>query len=295
MVTAALLTVILVVPKQKQGLHTAFYFIISILISDAIYIFSFLKKLKAGRSTQSCSDLMFFYLILMLCWEILSTVLAVSNPVLVPTPENVFYSFFKLWRQMLLNCAYSFAILIPGYFAGMIFAVFLGLLAGWIPRFGNFFYPIANLMAPIPAVVFSPYLVAVMPSFRSASVLVIFLGVFWPNFLSSVNRVKNVDCRILDNAKILGLGRSEMVFSILLPAILPGIVSSLRVSLTSSLIMLNFAELMGATHGLGYFVQNSITYANYTHAVAGILCIALVVTLLNKITAGIETKAIPWR
>ena len=41
-------------------------------------------------------------------------------------------------------------------------AVLLGLVAGWVPRIRAFAYPIANVMAPIPAIVISPYLVALM-------------------------------------------------------------------------------------------------------------------------------------
>ena len=65
--------------------------------------------------------------------------------------------------------------------------------------------------------------------------------------------------------------------------------------LYAMIIMLNFAELMGATHGMGYYIQNSITYANYTQAVAGIICIGIVVTLLSKLVTLIQRKAIRWR
>ena len=142
---------------------------------------------------------------------------------------------------------------------------------------------------------FSPYLVAIMPSFRSASPAVIVLGVFWPALLTTINRVAGMDRRILDSAKMLDLGDGTMLFRVLLPYILPGIISGLRVSVTTSLLMLNFAELMGATHGMGYYIQNSITYANYTHAVAGIVCIGLVVTVLNALVGKVQARAVKWR
>ena len=82
---------------------------------------------------------------------------------------------------------------------------------------------------------------------------------------------------------------------ILLPYILPGVVSGLKVSLTTSLLMLNFAELMGATHGMGFYVQNSITYANYTHAVAGIFVIGIVVTILSAMVGWLQKNLIKWR
>ena len=221
--------------------------------------------------------------------------LSVTNPVLVPCPENVFDTFRLRWKSMLLNVAYSMELLSIGFLTGMILAVLLGLVVGWIPRLRSFAYPIANVMAPIPAIVFSPYLVSIMPSFRSASVTVIILGVFWPSFLTTINRVSSIDSRILDSARMLNLRNTDMILNILLPYVLPGVVSGLRVSVTTSVLMLNFAELMGATHGMGYYIQNSITYANYTQAVAGIICIGIVVTILSRIVTVIQNNAIRWR
>ena len=125
--------------------------------------------------------------------------------------------------------------------------------------------------------------------------MVIILGVFWPNFLGTINRVNSIEARILDSARMLNLSNTAMITQVLLPYVLPGVVAGLKVSVTTSLLMLNFAELMGATHGMGYYVQNSITYANYTHAVAGICCIGIVVTVLNQLVNLIQKKAIIWK
>lgn len=185
-------------------------------------------------------------------------------------------------------------LLLLGFALGLTAAVLLGLVAGWVPRIRAFAYPIANVMAPIPAIVISPYLVALMPTFRSASLVVIILGIFWPTFLTTVNRVQNMEVQILDSARTLQPSTMTMLTRILLPYILPGVISGLRVSMTTSLLMLNFAELMGATHGMGYYVQNSITYANYTHAVAGIFVIGIVVTILNFLVGKLQKWAIRW-
>ena len=123
----------------------------------------------------------------------------------------------------------------------------------------------------------------------------IVLGVFWPTFLTTINRVTSMDQRILDSARMLNLSNATMIGRVLLPYILPGLVSGLRVSVTTSVLMLNFAELMGATHGMGYYIQNSITYANYTHAVAGIITIGIVVTILSGLVTLVQRKAIKWK
>ena len=154
--------------------------------------------------------------------------------------------------------------------------------------------PTVQMRYVYPVMLALPYLVALMPSFRSASLLVIVLGVFWPTFLTTVNRVSAMEPQILDSARMMNPGTGTVIGRILLPYILPGVVSGLKVSMTTSLLMLNFAELMGATHGMGYYVQNSITYANYTHAVAGILVIGMVVTVLSALVTQLQARLIKW-
>ena len=231
---------------------------------------------------------------LMIIWEIFTSVMNLAHPVLVPAPENVFYTFADQWKVMLLNISYSLRLLIGGMVLGLGFAIELGLFCGWNKRLKAFSYPIANVMAPIPAIVISPYLVAIMPTFRSASLVVVILGVFWPQFLGIINRIASIEPEILDSARIMKLSQPVMLFRILLPYLVPGILTSLKVTMTTSVLMLNFAELMGATHGMGYYIQNSIVYANYTHAVAGIIVIGVVVTILGGIVGIIQKKFIKW-
>lgn len=292
---AALIAVAVFAEKQRPTVRPFTSMLVGLAVIELIFLLSYRKNAKTGVAKSSRCDIIIFVWMLLIAWELCTSVLNIAHPVLVPCPENVFDTFREQWHEMLLNVAYSMELLSIGFVSGMVLSVLLGLVAGWIPRLRNFAYPIANVMAPIPAVVFSPYLVALMPSFRSASVLVIILGVFWPTFLTTINRVESMDARIRDSARMLNLSDWDMIWRVLLPYVIPGIVSGLKVSVTTSLLMLNFAELMGAAHGMGYYIQNSITYANYTHAVAGIFCIAIVVTVLNRLVTAFQKKAIIWR
>ena len=290
----SLVCIVVFVPNQRAttGDYTAL--LAAVCIIEAIFLLTLAGKRKGKIADKGSCDIMVFIWLVFIIWELSTSVYNAAHPVLIPAPENVFNTFRKQWPTMLLNVFYSMQLLSAGFFAGLILAVIFGLFAGWIPRIRSFAYPIANVMAPIPAVVFSPYLVALMPSFRSASVVVIVLGVFWPTFLNTVNRISTIEPQILDSARMLNLGNNMMIWRVLLPYILPGIVTGLKVSMTTSLLMLNYAELMGATHGMGYYVQNSITYANYTNAVAGIIVVGVVVTILNFIVTKVQKNAIKW-
>ena len=292
---AVLLGVVCLAPKAKALLKGPLPLIVGIAVIEILFIIMAMRSRKrTGTVGTGPTDIITFVWILMIIWEICTSVMDLAHPVLVPAPENVFYTFVDQWKVMLLNISYSLRLLIGGMALGLGAAVILGLVFGWNERLKAFSYPIANVMAPIPAIVISPYLVAIMPTFRSASLVVVILGVFWPQFLGIINRIASVEPEILDSARIMKLSQPGMLFRILLPYLVPGILTSLKVTMTTSVLMLNFAELMGATHGMGYYIQNSIVYANYTHAVAGIIVIGVVVTILGSIVGIIQKKFIKW-
>lgn len=281
---------ILFVPKERPNVSAPWFLLLAMALAESKVI----RSCRKGRGQSACDIALILWTALLL-WELTTSVMNTAHPVLIPCPENVFDTFRTQAGKLVWNAASSMGLLAAGFSAGMILAIGLGLVAGWSPRLRELAAPIANVMAPIPPIVFSPYLVALMPSFRSASLMVIVLGVFWPNFLSTINRVSGIDRSLLDASRMLCLRDGVMITRVLFPYVLPGVLSGLKVSLTTSLLMLNFAELMGATHGMGYYVQNSIAYANYTHAVSGIICIGIVVTVLNRAATAVQKKAIKWR
>ena len=133
-----------------------------------------------------------------------------------------------------------------------------------------------------------------MPTFRSASVVVIF-GNILPTFLSIIIRVNSIEPHILDSAKVLNVNNKTMIRKILLPYVIPSVISGLKVTMITSVMLLTFAEMMGATRGMVFYIINYTHYANYTNVVAGIILVGIVVTLLNWFINIIQNKAIKWQ
>ena len=55
-------------------------------------------------------------------------------------------------------------------------------MAGYNTRLYNAIAPFTRVLGPIPPIVFIPYVIGIMPTFKMASIFVIFVGVFWPVF-----------------------------------------------------------------------------------------------------------------
>jgi NitT/TauT family transport system permease protein len=281
-------------PGQKS-VESNTALLVGIGIIELLYIYKLWYSLRKEKSLHASSDIIMMVWGFLLIWEIVTTQLNLMHPVLVPTPENVFNVFATQYQTLLEGVASSLKLLMIGFLLGLSLGVILGLLVGWIPRLRDVFYPIANVLTPIPPVVFAPYLIAIMPTFRSASALVILLGIFWPTFLNMIIRVSSIDRYILESARVLNVDNCTMTLKILFPYVLPSVVSGLKISLTTSVMMLTFAEMMGATKGMGFYIINYTHYANYTNVVAGIILVGVVVTILNWLVNIIQAKAIKWK
>lgn len=107
----------------------------------------------------------------------------------------------------------------------------------------------------IPPIVYIPYGIALLPTFRSVSIFVIFLASFWPIFAGTMSGVLNVDKKIVDSAKVLNVKKSAMLTSVVLPASLPQIFLGCNQGLSVSFILLTSAEMIGARDGMGYYVK----------------------------------------
>lgn len=264
-------------------------FVFAVVIIEVIYLFSYFKTKK--KSMSDVVDVVYVFLIL---WEVV-TKLGISHPVLVPPPEKVFAIFSLNKQDMFEGFLSSMKILFQGIFYAMVLGIFGGLFVGYIPRLRDTFLPITRVISSIPPLVYTPYVVAVMPTFHSASIFVIFSAVFWPNFMSMISRVGSIDHKIIDSAKAMNVSLPTMLFKIILPYSLPDVIGRLSVSLTSAMLCLTGAEMLGASSGLGYFVKKFSDYADYTRVIAGIILIAIVVTVLNLLVIRLQKKVITWK
>ena len=291
---AALVGMIFFAPKKRSDLDPT-ALLVALAIVELLFLWSVFKKIRKKQSLKGCADIIIIVWAFMIAWEIACSVMGHLNPVVFPTPEKTFEIFITYRNSLVKHVWYSMKLLAIGLGIGVSTEVILGVICAWVPRLRSFSYPIANVMAPIPPVVFSPYLIIIMSSFRAASIMIVVLGVFWSTFMNTFQNVQGIDKRTIDSAKMLNLNNWEMIFTILLPSVMPAVLNRFKITLTTSLLMLNFAEMMGANAGIGFFICNATAFANYEQTIAGIILSGVVVTILNKLATLVQKHALRWK
>ena len=246
------------------------------------------------RNSRSLNDIMVILYLLFIVWEIGTTKADDVNLILYPSPAKVFDVFATDWPKILDGIRSSLYLLGVGFTAALILGVLLGIATGSVARLRDSLLPLAKVISPIPPIIYTPYAVAVLPTFEIASIFVIFSSIFWQIYIQVALSVSSIDQKLLDSAKTMNLSAAAMFFHVLWPYCLPNIMKTLPISVANAFMVLTAAEMIGATSGLGYFVRYYADFADYTRVIAGIFLIGIVVSALNYGIAGLERKVVRW-
>ena len=277
--------------EMRTGLRDFKAFGVALIIIEIIFMI--LNRTQKKNRTQR--DIMAFVYFFLLIWEVGVSRFNLLPYAFVPAPENVFYVFYEDYRNILEGFKSSMILIITGVGLALLFAVVLGTLVGWVPRLTDAIYPVVKAISTVPPLIYTSYIVLIMPTFFMASFTVVFLSVFWGSFMGSINNTAFVEKKIINSAKVLNMKTLPMLFKIIIPFNFPRIINNLPINLATALMTLTAAEMIGATSGMGYYVRIALTYANYTKAIAGIIFIGGVVSILNIFIDVMKKRIVTWQ
>ena len=282
-----LVLVFLILQPSVEGTKSYTAFLIIVIAVEA--------ALLANRKKKAAIDIGIIVFTALILWEYITAKVGVKDAMLYPAPENVFNIFVTDYEKILEGVGSSLRLMGLAFALALFFGVGLGLIVGLSDRLSSTVMPIVRVISPIPPIIYSPYAVALLPSFRAASIFVITMTIFWSIFMNMVLSVRQIDRKIMDSVRTLNLNQSSMILHVLLPYSLPGIINSVSVSVSTSFLVLTAAEMIGATSGLGWYIKYNADFANFTKVIAGIFVIGVVVTVLNALISLVKRLLIRWR
>lgn len=273
--------------------HKVYYdssaFVVVIVISFLLYNLNLFSTKK--KSANDIAVVLFGFFLL---WEVAYKLGWIHNDLLLPSPEGLFHVFVEKTPEILSDVWGSVQLLFLGFLLAATLGTVLGLLAGWIPRVREVLLPISNVITLIPPLMFSAYLIMLLTTFRQAAIAVIFFAVFWPTFQGTVVRVGQIDKQVIEAAKTMGVGTLGMLWKVIFPYCLPGIIKSISKSLRGAFMCLSGAEMLGINLGIGYFIEKYKSFADYRCVLAGIVTVGVITTLIDLGVNKLEKAIIKW-
>lgn len=251
--------------------------------------------IKKEESLALLVDIAGFVYILLAAWSLATAKYNYLNDLLFPAPGRVIHQFVIDRDKISDNIKSSLITIVKGFVFAVAAAVPLGLIIGWNARTGNAATYITKFFSSIPPIVYIPYGIALLPTFKSVSVFVIFLATFWPVFAGTMSGVLGVDKKIIDSAKVLNVRKPEMLFKVILPASLQQIFLGCNQGLSVSFILLTSAEMINAKDGMGYYVKYYSDFGDYTRTITGLLVIGFVVIGVTFLFNKLQNYLLRWK
>ncbi|TGE33271.1 ABC transporter permease [Desulfosporosinus sp. Sb-LF] len=216
---------------------------------------------------------------------------------LLPTPEAALNATIRLLFESNLGRHFwvsTYRVIISTLLS-LFFGLPLGLIMGYERRIDRFFAPLVYITYPIPKIVFLPLILLFFGLGDSSKIFLITFIVFFQILVTTRDAVRKVPSETISSLRSLGGNRVQVYRYVLLPASLPDVLTSLRLSMGTAIAVLFFAESFATTEGLGYFIMDAWSRAAPDEMFAGIIMMALLGVSLFIAVDIFETILCRWQ
>lgn len=117
-----------------------------------------------------------------------------------------------LWEHILVSLRRVFG----AFLAAAVLGVLFGVLLGWFKTFRKIFYPLYNLLRPIPPIAWIPIIVLLFGIGELPKMIIVFIGAFTPIVFNTYSAVLMVDPLVLNAGIVLGANERQLLFQVAL-------------------------------------------------------------------------------
>lgn len=182
-----------------------------------------------------------------------------------------------------------------GFVLGAIVGVLLGIVLGRSRLLAEVLQPFVQALNAVPRIVLAALFIIWFGLGMSSKVATAFVLVFFPVFFNAFQGSREVSRDLVNNSRILGAGRMQVMWSIVVPSATSWILASLHTAFGFALIGAIVGEYTGASKGLGLLINTAQNSFDSAGIYAGMV-ITTVLALLAELLLGFaERRLLRWR
>jgi len=181
------------------------------------------------------------------------------------------------------NVLHSLARVGIGFGLAALIGIPLGFAIGRFAFLAGMLSPIISLLRPVSPLAWLPIGLLVFEKAGPASIWVIFISSIWPIILNTAAGVASVPQDYLNVARVLKLSEFKVLTRILFPAVLPHLMTGIRLAIGVAWLVIVAAEMLTGGTGLGFWVWDEWNNLNVEHILIAIIIVGLVGLALEQI------------
>jgi ABC-type nitrate/sulfonate/bicarbonate transport system permease component len=229
----------------------------------------------------------------LLRWELYARASGVS-PFVLPSPSRLLESLWTFRDQAVRHAIPTIVETLVGFSVSIAAAIAAAVVMDRLPIVRRALAPLMIGSQTIPIVAIAPLIVVWFGFGLTPKILVVVLVTFFPITVALLDGFASTSAEATDLMRSLGASAGQTFRKLRWPSALPALFTGLRISATYAVIAAVIAEYVGATDGLGIWMQLSQRSFRTDLVFAAILLTAVLSIALFALVVAVERVVIPW-
>lgn len=210
----------------------------------------------------------------------------------LPTPESLVVAAIDLGERGLLGLyvAISTQRVLIGFAIGAIVGLVLGAIVGLSRLADGALAPTIGALRAVPSLAWAPLLLLYLGFGEDSKVVLIAIGAAFPVYTTVAGALRHVDRQLVELGRAYGYTGVSLLTTVQLPAIVPAVISGLRLALAQAWLFLVAAELVGSSMGLGFLLIESQNNGRIDRLFLAIVLLAILGKTTDALVGLLEKR-----
>lgn len=245
------------------------------------------------KAKKRLIEFLYGFIFINCVWYILSVIIDMN---VLPKPTAIYLNLYTLQEsEILIHGLASMYRVFAGIGLSLLMGVPVGLLMAYSGLCNKLLNPLIYFTYPIPKTALLPIIMLLFGLGNVSKIFLIILIIVFQIIVTVRDAIIKIPEETYNTIKSLGASTLQILKHVTIPAILPELFTTIRLSIGTSLSILFFTEAFGTHYGIGYYIMDSWTRIDYISMYTGIITISLLGFLLFVFTDSLEEILCKWK
>ncbi|MEZ2350929.1 ABC transporter permease subunit [Caballeronia sp. RCC_10] len=233
--------------------------------------------------------------IVVLLWEAAAR-LGLIAPQVLPAPSSVFATAANMTQngELFIHLGVSLLRAAAGFVIGGSIGLALGVLVGFSPFAQALLDRPIQMIRAVPFLAMLPLVIVWFGVGEVAKIFLVALAVLFPIYINTMLGIRQIDPKLMELARVIGMSRAGVVRRIVIPGAMPSILTGVRYALAHAWLALVIAETLATTQGIGFLAMDAREFLNTNVILLTIIIYAIIGVVADALVRMLESRLLSW-
>ncbi|MFM0550455.1 ABC transporter permease subunit [Paraburkholderia sediminicola] len=233
--------------------------------------------------------------LVLVLWEAAAR-LGLIAPQVLPAPSSVAETALDLARNgdLFVHLGVSLLRAVAGFVVGGVIGITLGIMVGFSPLAQALFDRSIQMVRAVPFLAMLPLVIVWFGVGEVAKIFLVALAVLFPIYINTMLGIRQIDPKLMELAKVIGLNWTAIVRRIILPGAMPSILTGVRYALAHAWLALVIAETLATTKGIGFLAMDAREFLQTNVILLTMIIYAIIGVVADALVRLLETHFLSW-